>query len=106
MTLKLKQFFALSALVSLTAISTQSLAENQSSGNTLYISETGTATGQNVNLVLPVQSGGHDYFSGSLNIMTGNSVQDNSIANGTSFLAYCIDPFQYTSSSPLAYTSA
>jgi len=103
MTFKLKQFFALSALVSLTAISTQSLAE----GNTVYVSENSTAVGQNVNLVLPVQGGAHDYFSGSLNITMGTSLQENgSIANGTSFLAYCIDPFQYTSSAPLAYTSA
>ena len=103
MTTRLYRFFALSLVVSLAAISTQSLAE----GNTVYLSENSTATGQKVNLVLPVSGSAYDYFSGSLNITTGASLkQDGSIANGTSFLAYCIDPFQWSSTSPLAYSTA
>ena len=108
MTTKLNRFFALTAIVSLTGIGTQALADSQNSGNTVYISENSTNVGQTVNLVLPVQpSVENNYFSGSLNITTGASLkQDGSIANGASFLAYCIDPLQYTSSSPVAYSNA
>jgi hypothetical protein len=106
MTYKLNRLFALSALVSLAVISTQALADGQNSGNTVYVSESSSGAGQTLNLVLPVQSGAHDYFSGSLNITTGSSLQSGAIANGTSFLAYCIDPFQWSSSSPLTYNVA
>ncbi len=105
---KLNRLFALSLMVSLAVLSTESMADGQSSssGSTLYISETGNGAGQTLNLVLPVQSGANDYFSGSLNITTGTSVSGGSISNGTSFLAYCIDPFQWSSSSPLAYSTS
>ncbi len=108
----LNRFFALSMLVSLALLSTESMADDHgsgsgsSSGSALYISEQSSGPGQTLNLVLPVQSGANDYFAGSLNILTGSTVREGSITNGTSFLAYCIDPFQFTSSSPLAYTSA
>ena len=106
MTTKLNRFFALSALVSLTVISTQSLADGQNSGNTAYVSENSSVAGQTLNLVLPVQGGANDYFSGSLNITTGTSLQNGAISDGTSFLAYCIDPFEWSSSSPLSYNVA
>jgi len=110
MTTKLNRFFALSALVALALLSTESMADDHSSGSSsgsgLYISETGTAVGQKLNLVLPIKSGPQDYFSGSINITTGTNVSGGSISNGTSFLAYCIDPFQWSSSSPLAYSVA
>jgi len=110
MTTKLNRFFALSALVALALLSTESMAGDDSSssgsGSTLYVSETGTRAGQTLNLVLPIQEGSGNYFTGSLNILTGTSVHNGSISNGTSFLAYCIDPFQWSSSSPLVYSVA
>jgi len=107
MTTKLNRFFALSALISLAVVSTASLAdEHNSSSNssgTLYVSESGTGAGENLKLVLPIQEGSANYFTGSLNILTGSTVHNGSISNGTSFLAYCIDPFQRASSSPVSY---
>ena len=106
MTTKLNRFFALPALVALTMISTQVLADGQNADHGVYISENSTGAGQTLNLVLPIQSGANNYFSGSLNITKGTSVSGGSISNGTSFLAYCIDPFQWSSASPVAYSIA
>jgi hypothetical protein len=109
MTTKLNRFFALTALVSLAVVSTASMADNQTSssgsGSSLYVSETGTRDGQILKLVLPIPEGNGSYFTGSLNILTGTSVNSGSISNGTSFLAYCIDPFQWSSASPAAYNN-
>lgn len=108
MTAKLNRFFALSALISLAVVSTASLADDHSSGSnsgsTLYVSEAGTGAGESLKLVLPIQEGSANYFTGSLNILTGSTLHNGSISNGTSFLAYCIDPFQWTSSTPVLYS--
>lgn len=80
--------FALTLLASLTLVSAPSLAQ------TALVAETGTASGQTLNLQLPVNlSGAQNYFTGAQNITVG----------GTSFLAFCIDPFQYSSGSPSQY---
>ena len=106
MTTKLNRFFALTAMVSLSVISTASLADGKNSGQPVYISENSTVSGQTLNLQLPVQAGAGDYFAGSLNITTGASVSGGSISSGTSFLAYCIDPFQWSSSTPVSYSTS
>ncbi|MFZ4481022.1 MAG: PEP-CTERM sorting domain-containing protein [Rhodoferax sp.] len=85
----LKSLFSLIALSSLTLASTQSLA------STASVAEIGLNKGQSINLVLPIQSSAQNYTAGSLDITV----------NGTSFLAFCIDPFQYASHSALTYTS-
>lgn len=100
MTRSLNKLFALTLLALLSTISTQALADGGSSTGT-FISEQSTASGQSINLVLPIQSGAHDYFAGSANITVGTTS-----SNGTSFLAYCIDPFQWASSTPTAYTQS
>lgn len=97
MTRKLHQLFALTLLASLSLISTQAAADGSSFSS--YVSEQSTASGQSVKLVLPIQSGEQSYFAGSANIKVGTTT-----SNGTSFLAYCIDPFQWASSTPTAYT--
>lgn len=97
MTRSLNKLFALTLLASLSAISTQALADGSSVGT--YVSEQNTVNGQSLNLVLPIQSGAQNYFAGSANITVGTTS-----SNGTSFLAYCIDPFQWASSTPTAYT--
>lgn len=89
----LSSLFALTLLASLTLASTQSFADS-----TAYVKETSIGTGETLNLVLPIQSGAHDYFSGTVNLSVGSTS-----SNGTSFLAYCIDPFQWSSSSTLSY---
>lgn len=73
-------------------------------GSTVYVQENSSASFESLNLVLPIQSGAHNYDAGSLNITVGASLHEGSISHGTSFLAYCIDPFQWSSSSPTAYT--
>lgn len=98
MTRNLNKLFALTLLVSLSVISTQVLADGGSSTGT-FVSEQNTVNGQSVNMVLPIQSGAQDYFAGSANITVGTTS-----SNGTSFLAYCIDPFQWAPSTPTAYT--
>lgn len=98
MTRSLNKLFALTLLASLSVISTQALADGGSSTGT-FVSEQNTVNGQSVNMVLPIQSGAQDYFAGSANITVGTTS-----SNGTSFLAYCIDPFQWASSTPTAYT--
>lgn len=94
----LSRIFALTLLASLTLASSQVLADDNGSGSQVYVKETATVSGKTLNLVLPIQSGAHDYFSGSANISVGTTS-----SNGTSFLAYCIDPFQWSSSSSLSY---
>lgn len=89
----LNSIFALTLLACLTLASTQSLADNS-----VYVKETSTGSGQTLNLVLPIQSGAHDYFSGTANITVGSTS-----SNGTSFLAYCVDPFQWSSTQTLQY---
>ncbi|MDD5334011.1 MAG: PEP-CTERM sorting domain-containing protein [Rhodoferax sp.] len=80
--------FTLTLLASLTLVSAPSLAQ------TALVAETGTASGQTLNLQLPVYpSGAQNYFTGAQNITV----------DGTSFLAFCIDPFQYSSGSPSQY---
>ncbi len=85
----LKSIVALIALSSLTLASTHSLA------GTASVAEIGLDKGQTLNLVLPVQSGPQNYSAGSLDITV----------NGTSFLAFCIDPFQYSSHTATTYNS-
>jgi hypothetical protein len=104
------KIFALSLLASLSLVSTAALAdENQGSqnNNSIYVQETGLNIGQNLNLTLPIQSGASNYFAGSLNLSVGSSLNANgSISNATSFQAFCIDPFQWSSSLPLSYSAA
>lgn len=97
MTRKLNKLFALTLLVSLSMISTQASADGSSFS--AYVSEQSTISGQSVNLVLPIQSGAQNYFAGSTSITVGTTA-----SNGTSFLAYCIDPSQWASSTPTVYT--
>jgi hypothetical protein len=59
---------------------------------TATVAETGTIAGVTTNLQLPVNNV-RDYFVGSQNITV----------NGSSFLAYCVDPFQYASGTPATY---
>ncbi len=59
---------------------------------TATVSETGTAAGITTNLLLPVNNVGN-YFVGSQNIRV----------DGTSFLAFCIDPYQYSSGNAATY---
>ncbi len=97
----LNSLFALALLASLALASTQSLADDShGSGNTVYVAENSTGSGQTANLVLPIQSGAHDYLLSSLNLTIGTTS-----SNGTSFQAFCIDPFQYSSHSALQYTA-
>ena len=84
----LNSIFALIVLASLTLASTQSLAQ------TATVAETGTAFGQTLNLLLPVNGSPQNYFVGTQNITV----------NGSSFLAFCIDPYQYSSGTPASYT--
>ena len=61
----------------------------------VQVTELGTATGLTVNLQLPVNTAApNNYFTGSQTIAVGT--------NANSFLAFCIDPFQW---SPTAFTS-
>lgn len=99
MTNKLNKFFALTLLASLSVISTQAAADGSSFAT--YVSEQNTINGQTVNMVLPIQSGSQNYFAGSASIKVGTTS-----SNGTSFLAYCIDPFQWASSTPTTYTQS
>lgn len=94
---KLNKLFALTLLASLSLISTQAAADGSSFS--AYVSEQNTVNGQSVNMVLPIQSGAQNYFTGSANITVGTTA-----SNGTSFLAYCIDPAQWASSTPAIYT--
>lgn len=95
MTRNLNQLFALTLLASLSTISTQALAQDSSK----FVNYVSTNTGQAVNMVLPVNGSAANYFTGSLNINVGTTS-----SNGTSFLAYCIDPFQAASVTPTTYT--
>lgn len=98
MTRQLNKLFALTLLASASLISTQACADGSSFSS--YVSEQNTVNGQSVNMVLPIQTdGAHDYFAGSANITVGTTA-----SNGTSFLAYCIDPAQWASSTPTVYT--
>ncbi len=97
MTRNLNKLFAVTLLASLSMISTQASADGSSFS--AYVSEQSTVNGQSLNMVLPIQSGAHDYFAGSASITVGSTA-----SNGTSFLAYCIDPTQWASSTPTLYT--
>ena len=88
--------YALTLAASLTMVSTQVQAD-------VFVAETSTGTGKTLNLQLPIQSGAHNYFSGFLNLSIGTGLQGNSILNGMSFEAFCIDPAQFSSSSPFSY---
>ena len=85
----LNSIFALIVLASFTLASTQSLAQT-----TAMVAETGIATGEYLNLLLPVNNSSQNYFVGTQNITV----------NGSSFLAFCIDPYQYSSGTPASYT--
>ncbi len=86
MKLKKQGIFSFALLSALAATGSQALAQ------TAMVAELGTISGQTLNLTLPVANT-HDYFTGSQNISV----------NGASFLAFCIDPFQYASGSPAQY---
>ena len=82
----LNNLFSLALLISLGMISTQASAQ-------LYVRET-PSIGTSVDLVLPVNlpdTSANGYWSGLLNI-TPTQTQG---ALGTSFAAFCFDPFQY-----------
>lgn len=59
---------------------------------TATVAETGIAAGVYTALMLPVNNV-NTYFVGSQNISV----------NGSSFLAYCVDPYQYASGTPATY---
>jgi hypothetical protein len=85
----LKSLFSLIALSSLTLVSTQSMAGT-------FASETTTAYGTTLNLVLPVNlpaTTAADYWTGMLNI----TVSPTQGGSGSTFQGFCIDPFQYSS---------
>jgi hypothetical protein len=101
----LNKIFALTLLASSALIGTQALAGKTQQG--LFVKEDNTVSGEELNLRLPVDNGAvRDYFAGSLNITVGTTLREESITNGKSFLAYCIDPFQFSSTTPLSYTSS
>ena len=80
----LSHLFSLAVLISLGTISTQASAQ-------LYVDET-TSLVTELNLALPVNpSSAGNYWSGLLNI-TPSQTQG---GPGTSFAAFCFDPFQY-----------
>ena len=82
----LNHLVSLAFLISLGMISTQASAQ-------LYVRET-PSIGTNVDLVLPVNlpsTSANGYWSGLLNI-TPSQTQG---GPGTSFAAFCFDPFQY-----------
>jgi len=82
----LNHLVSLALLISLGMISTQASAQ-------LYVRET-PSIGTNVDLVLPVNlpsTSANGYWSGLLNI-TPSQTQG---GPGTSFAAFCFDPFQY-----------
>ncbi len=100
----LKKMMALTLLASGALASTQALADNDNTQQGTFVKENNTVSGETHNLQLPVNvSAAGNYFTGSLNITVGPTLHDGSITNGASFLAYCIDPFQYSLSSPLSY---
>lgn len=78
---------ALALAASLMLASHVSLAQTTAS-----VAELSTAAGITTNLMLPVNNV-NNYFVGSQNISV----------NGSSFLAYCVDPFQYASGTPATY---
>ena len=87
---------SLKNMIALTLLASSALASTQALADDLFVKEVSTQNGQNVNLQLPV--GTNTYFTGSLNITVGSTPQ-----NGDTFLAYCIDPFEYSSTSALSY---
>jgi len=88
---------SLKNMIALTLLASSALASSQALADDLFVKEVSTQNGQYVNLQLPV--GTNTYFTGSLNITVGSTLQ-----NGDSFLAYCIDPFEFSSTSALSYT--
>jgi hypothetical protein len=86
--MKIRQrIFAVALLGALTLAGTQALADTAS------VNEVSTAAGMTINLLLPVKASADNYFTGSQNILV----------NGASFLAFCVDPFQYSSGSAATY---
>ena len=83
----LNHLFSLALLTSLGMISTQASAQ-------LYVAEAPTANGTTLNLALPVNLPNTDagnYWTGLLNITPSQTPG----GPGTSFAAFCFDPFQY-----------
>ncbi len=92
----LKNLASLALVASLGMISTQASAQ-------LYVAESTTSNGTNLNLVLPVNLPSADagnYWTGLLNI-TPSLTQG---GTGTSFAAFCFDPYQYSSGSVSNYS--
>ena len=96
----LNRFLASALVATCTFVGSQAFASG-----TVYVKENNSISKESLNLVLPIQSGAHNYGTGSLNITVGTGLGEGSITNGTSFLAYCIDPFQWSSSSALPYST-
>jgi hypothetical protein len=92
----LNKFYSLALLTSLAVVSTPSLAQ-------MYVAESTTSNGTSLNLVLPVNlpnTTAGDYWTGLLSI-TPSQTQGGS---GSSFAAFCIDPFQYSNSGVSDYS--
>jgi hypothetical protein len=91
----LRSAFALTLLASLTLASTQSMADT----STVYIQDGSFGNGMTLNLVLPIQTGAQNYIDVAQNITVGSTL---SRVGAQSFLAYCIDPSQWSPGSATA----
>ena len=92
----LKSILSLALLTSIGMASTQALAQ-------LYVAESTTANGANLNLVLPVNLPSTDagnYWTGLLNIKASQTQG----GSGSSFAAFCIDPSQYANGGASDYS--
>ncbi len=66
------------------------------SASAVLVTETGLSNGLNTNsLTLPVTGGAQNYFAGLQKLSVGGNAE----------LAYCIDPFQWSPTSPVNYVA-
>ena len=92
----LNKFYSLALLASLAVVSTPSLAQ-------MYVAESTTSNGTSLNLVLPVNlpsTTAGNYWTGLLNITPSQTKG----GAGSSFAAFCIDPFQYSNAGVSDYS--
>jgi|APCry1669189241_1035207.scaffolds.fasta_scaffold03690_4 PEP-CTERM motif len=92
----LNKFYSLALLASLAVASAPTLAQ-------MHVAESTTSNGTSLNLVLPVNlpsTTAGNYWTGLLSI-TPSQTQGGS---GSSFAAFCIDPFQYSNASVSDYS--
>jgi hypothetical protein len=94
----LNKFYSLALLTSLAVVSTPSLAQ-------MYVAESTTSNGTSLNLVLPVNlpsTTAGNYWTGLLNIRPSQTQG----GSGSSFEAFCIDPFQYSNAGVSDYSAS